>query len=344
MNKKADPYFTWGNTKGSYLNTINPFSGFFGGGIRVPEWWMKAFPANTATDAGKLTAGMAFQTAACALLAAGLVGGYRALKHLNRVSEMAESDNPAGKLRSQLSTTFEGKLTPTDETKVEEKTASQQKTAEEKLDDKWVMMGPITPHNLLSLSVPFAASLLAAGAAYGLVDNWASARRNRKLDTAIKAKDNAVKQLMQARARVAKGNITEDDINKTMDALNAEDLYIKEARQDQPESGAVTALSRATIATYGFFGSLLLLASALGGYRYFSASDPNNIKYKVSKRSLADYARNKTNLTPITVVPTDQKEYFSAIDQPASATAQEEMRALPAMDTTNTGKPITVTL
>lgn len=332
MKKQAAPYFSWGNAKGSYTNTLNPISGVLGGGDRVPEWWMKLF--DTTTDAGKLKAGIAFKSLACSLLAAGLVGGYRAIKHFNRVADMAEADNPAGKLRSQLSTTFEGRLEP------KEASAALSKTAE-KWDGKAVAMPAISWQNLFGMSIPLGASLLAASLAYSGVDHWAAARRNRKLDTAIQAKDRAVKSLMKTRARIAKGNISQQELDTTMDALNDDDLYIKEAKGGLQDRGPLEAGAQAGISTFGLLGALLLMASAVGSYKYFSEADPNNIKYKVSKRSLSDYARNKTGMTPVTVIPTDNQAFFSSIDAPGKATTKQRP---PEIDTTSTGKPITVTL
>ena len=351
MNKKADPFFSWGNAKGSYWNTINPLSGFMGGGDRVPAGWMNLF--DTTTEGKQLAAGLAFKTLACSLLAAGLVGGYRAIKHFNRVSEMAESDSPAKKMRSQLGTTFVGKLTPSDTPEAEDEETQEEsketKTAsrESKPDGKAVNMPPFSTQNLLSMSIPLGATMLAAGLAYGAVDSWASARRNRKLDEAIHAKDNAAKALMRTRARIAKGLATDEEVESAVNALNSEDLYVKEAAQESPyDRGATEAVSQGAVAAYGLLMSVLLLASAVGSYKYFHAANPNNIKYKVSKRSLADYARSKTGLSPVTVVPTDMTDYFKDLDQPAATPGneQQEMRELPQMSSDATGKPVTVTL
>ena len=112
------PYAAWGgsadaNEGVSYLNTLNPISGLFGGGDKVPEWWMKMFPSAAVDPSGPRWGHLSFKAAACGLLAAALVGGARVASHVKRMSSLVDKDNPAGKLKSQLSTTFEAPLAKT---------------------------------------------------------------------------------------------------------------------------------------------------------------------------------------------------------------------------------------
>lgn len=140
------------------------------------------------------------------MLAAALVGGYRAVKHFNRVSEMAESDNPTKDLTSKVTTTFAGSLTPKKKDDTEKEAKQIKKEA--KYDGKYVSTSPLSGATAFDVAIPVGAALLAAAGVYKAVDSWANARRNRLLDAGIAAKDNALKQLMQTRARVAKGMAT----------------------------------------------------------------------------------------------------------------------------------------
>ena len=87
-------------TRGSYLSTLNPISSVTGGIDKVPEWYVKLFPK---TKGGLQAAHQTFKAGAVGLLAAGLVGGYRALKHYDEMEELEEADRPSKDLASQHS-------------------------------------------------------------------------------------------------------------------------------------------------------------------------------------------------------------------------------------------------
>lgn len=336
----------------SYLNTFNPFSGFFGGGDKIPQWAYSIVPNNP--DMSHLL----FKSGACALLAAGIVGGARAIKHLNTVSEMADKDNPAGKLKSQISTTFEMPLNQT-------KKAGQGDPA--KAEEPTYYYGTGAPgsgnyystfswENALGMALPVGATLLAATLAYKGVDSLASARRNRILDDAIKGKGNAIKNLMQARARIAKGNITEQELQAANAAVNSDDIYIKNASIDKKAifkglynffKGFSTnktkhgQLLQSAWQTYGFLAASLLALSAAGGYAYYSKADKNNIRFRTLKKGLTEYAKNKAGLQPVTIIPEGAADYFGEIDgQDKPVTVRQE----PTVDPDALNKPISVTL
>lgn len=395
LNKQADPQAAWNSDKGSYLNTVNPFSNFFGLTDKVPGWWMDMFPKGD-----ERAAYMTFKTGACALLAAGLFGGYRVIRHLDRVSDMAEADNPAGKLRSQLSTTFSGKMAPDSRFLIKNRKAIGKKrrtnqdprfadlgelnvdnptdefakvaSGEEKAADKpaetpaapapqpgQLQLPILSWPNAFSMALPLGASILAASLAYKGVDEIAGARRNRLLDKSLKAKSEAVKALMTARARIAKGNATPQEIDEANAAISNEDIYMKQAslakaaqqgtKERITDSAANTArtLLTSSVATTGLLASLMVMASALGSYEYFKSSNENNIRYKAMKKGLKEYAKQKTSLTPISTVPTDTSEYFRHIDEAPEGEEKTRVAAiknLPEIDSSGLNKPISITL
>ena len=347
MSGPSDPFVSWGTSKGSYWNTINPFSVFYGGGDRIPEWWMSMF--DPTSENSKLTAYLTFKSLACGLLAAGVVGGARALKHFARVSDMAEADNPAGKLKSQISTTFEVPLSAKNAPKDVTKTAAEQPAD----DGKWLDMPTFSLQNVLSAVAPIGATLLAASLAYAGVDAWASARRNRLIEKSVAAKSNTMRNLIKVRAKVPRGLATDKEVNSALDALKDDEMYIKEARQkgffeqagevlDVTGHGAQRA-AESLIPGVALLSSAVLLATAIGSYKYFSASDEDNIKYKVGKKSLSAFARNKASMSPLTIAPTDSEKFFDQLDGQKGSDKQKA-RTLPELDTTTTGKPISVTL
>jgi hypothetical protein len=210
--------------------------------------------------------------------------------------------------------------------------------------------------NALGMSLPIGATLLAATLAYKGVDNLAAKRRNAILDKAIANKGNAVKSLMQTRARIAKGTITEEEVMQANQAVNNDDIYIKTAAMDKTAffdafrswwnglsdnksvSGQVV---QSTWQTYGLLAAALLAVSAGGAYAYYSKNDKNNIRFKALQKGLKEYAKNKAGLQPVTIIPDGAQDYFQQIDgDKKPATVREE----PTVDPDALNKPISVTL
>jgi len=316
---------TYGNpadlyAKGSYLNTVNPISSVTGGIDKVPEWYIKMFPN---TDQGRLNAHGTFKAGAVGLLAAALVGGYRAVKHYGEMEDLENADRPAKDLAGQLSTTFEGNMA-----------ASQDKEASGRVPGP----GVFTYRNFLGTAIPLGASLLAASLAYKATDNYFDARRNKALDKAIASKEEAIKQLIATRARMAKGVGTPDELSAATEDLGDKDIYVKDAALQKKALIGMNDLFQHA----GAMTSAIILASALGTYAYTSARDENNLAYKAYKKALKEYAKNKSGITPVTIAPTDAKSYFDYINggaQPA-ATPREQ----PAFNTDDLNKPISVTI
>ena len=314
--------------QGSYLNTFNPLSSVFGGVDKVPASFMKLFPDTTE---GKSTAHMVFKSGAVGLLAAALVGGYRAAKHTDEMEALEDADRPAKNLAGQLSTTFSGDLM-TKKKKKQDKKAS--------TGGRIRSPGIFTWQNFFGTAIPMGAALLASSLAYNAADSYYDKKRNEALDKAIAAKETAIKQLIATRARMAKGLGTEQELAEATKDIDDKDVYIKGASLNKQALFGANDL----VQHFGATTAAIILASALGSYAYTSASDENNIKYKAYKKALREYAKNKSGITPITIMPTDSKDYFEYIDGSDDAAKKKEqpVRALPELDVDSLNKPISV--
>lgn len=305
------------STEGSWKDTLNMLSGITGGTSYVPQWWLDRYPGH------EQGAALAFKAGAGALLAAGLIGGYRLLRHEDELIDIEDADRPGKDLVDQISTTFQGNLLPNRK--------KQKKVATEVPADNtfsWFTLG--------QTAIPVGAVVLSAALAYKGVDAAMDAHRNYKLDKAISNKENLVKQLITTRARIAKGTATEDEVTGVIQPLVDAGLYMKSASKKVAGLGLDPAVQGV-----GLIGSAIVLASAIGAYSYASASDENNLKYKAYKKALREYAKAKAGMTPITVAPADGSSYFKYIDE-ASDTAKTTPRHQPQLDTDAFNKPISV--
>lgn len=298
-------------------NTLNPASGILGGTDYVPQGVLDAFgPGNESA------AHTAFKTGAIGLLAAALIGGYRMSQHTAEMKDLKLADRPSKGIASQVSTTFSGDLSG----KRKKKKAEQAKTAAEVMPSN-----NFTVDTLMKSAIPTGALLLAGALAYKGVDEVMDRRRNKQLDKAIAAKEDAVKNLIMTRARVAKGTAGEADINAAVRPLNRDSIYVKEA-----------GLMSSGVQTAGVLASAIVLASALGAYAYTSAGDENNRKYKAYKKALREYAKAKSGISPITMIPSDASSYFAQIDEGKKNKATTP-REQPSYNPDALNNPISVT-
>ena len=325
----------------SYANLFNPFSPLRGGGDKIPEFMSDIFPNN------QKAAWIVSKMGALGLVAAAVSGGIRGIQHLNRMAEMSDDDDPAKDLKSELSTTFEGPMSPA-EGSGEKRTAVKKKAPKKTVKKAALKAEPVinpvestewweAPETTLRVGLPLGALILAAGAAWKGVDYLADKHRNSVLSSAIAGKSNTVRRLMQARARLAKGTITDQELKDTIDSIQADDSYVKTAAMGQEkELEPVKTLGT----SLGLLLVALTAASGVGAYRYFSASDPDNIRYKAMKQGLKEYAKSKTLKTPISLIPTDAEEYFASIDNGAKPiTSPRDMQEIEGAS-----KPLSVTL
>lgn len=377
MDKLATPNIAadWGRSNyGSYLNTINPVSQLFGGIDRLPAWYVDLFPN---TEGGQRAAHMTFKSGAAAILAAGLVGGARALQHYGRMTDLAKSDNPANKMVSNISTTFEGDMTPSNGKKKEKGTVKKAAKNTNMLDTL-ATPGSFDASNFYGAAIPLGATILAASLAYKKVDDYYDEKRNKALDEAIAAKENAVKQLITTRARIGRANASGKEVANALNVTKDPEFYVKTANLPflhaigesvmkpvnklndvgRDIGDAASNATRKLTQGVGILSSLIMLASAIGMYEYAGSRDENNIRYKALKKGLEEYTKNKSGYTPITVVPTDATKYFGSIDNPgaevkkkpaakilaAAATPQISARQEPAAITEDYNKPISITL
>lgn len=333
MNKNSNAYATWGNKPGSYLSTLNPFSGLIGTTDRVPEWWMNAMPGDLAGEDKKHLAHLTFKTGACALLAAALVGGYRVAKHFQTATQLEAKDSTARKVTSGLDNSFATSMGK-----------NLTKNSAEEDDGKWIKRPTVASFsNIAGTVAPLGASLLVASLAYSMADDWADNRRNRLLDEAIARKSEAVKQLIQTRGRVARGSATPAEINQVNALVNRENTYVKNASltKDAGLWDSLKDIPRKSFQGYGLLASALLVASAIGGYEYFKATDEDNIRFKATEKGLNEYAKNKANMSTVNIVPTDAGAYFDRIDQGAPKATD---RTAIEIDTNEMNKPISISL
>lgn len=315
--------------KGSYASTFNPISSVMGGVDKVPEWYVKMFPNTTE---GLNNAHMTFKAGAVGLLAAALVGGYRAAKHYTDMDELQEQDRPGKNLAGQLSTTFEGDMMPK---KKKKKKEDQKKTAGGRIHGD----GVFTWRNFFGTAIPLGATLLAASVAESATDNYFDKRRNKALDEAIANKEDAIKQLIATRARMAKGLGTKSEIGSATQDLENRDVYVKDASVDKEAMLGMNDL----LQHFGATTAAVILASALGSYAYTSASDENNVKFRAYRKALNEYAKNKSGITPITIAPTDAKSYFDYINgekEQKKVTPREQ----PELDSDSLNKPISISI
>ena len=155
-------------------NTLNPISGIMGNTDYVPKTVLNAFG-----EGNERLAHSAFKTGAIGLLAAGLIGGYRAGRHINEMRDLHKADRPGKGLASQLTTTFSGKLSG----KKKKKQVEQEKTAAVRV----MPTNNFTVDTFMKSAIPTGALLLAGALAYHGVDDVMDSRRNKQLDKAIAA-------------------------------------------------------------------------------------------------------------------------------------------------------------
>lgn len=346
----SNPAAAWGDSRqGSWFNTFNPLSQVFQQTDRIPAWWVNnMFPH---TKGGQRAAHLTFKAGADALMAAGLIALWRGMSHVNRMSELAKSDNPAKGMKSQLSTTFAGSLDPEKQTK------------EASVDAPNTLGQPaiFSAANTLSTALPIGAVLLATSLAYKATDDYLDSKRNRALDAAIGSKENILKRLIKTRSRLAKGNASDAEVRRALGGMTNEDLYVKQAALDKQADGLFSGAKdtmRGTVGGFAALSCLVLGAAAVGSYYYFNKADENNIRYRAMKKGLKEYSRVKSGFTPVAIIPTKSRKFFADIDEeapqrkkkevaaatPAIAAPVENARAEQPVLTETYNKPISLTL
>ena len=138
----------------------------------------------------------------------------------------------------------------------------------------------------------------------------------------------------------ARGNLTQEQLDMLNKQLADEDIGMvkNESFWDDAEKmplgiGAAVKLLRAgpTVArgatsAAGILAAAIAMTSFIGMHQYTKAGDPDNIKYKAIKKGLNEYAKQKSNMSPINLAePSDA--YFNLIEgkKPGKEKAAEEL-------------------
>lgn len=311
-----------------------------GGGAKLHNWALNLAQGNAPA------AYLLESSIGAGLIAAAIAGTTRLAQHVNRVSELSEADNPEKGIARQTGTTFNVALDDKDKNKKNIKTAKVDTTT---ITSDEVAMPGITDvtANVAYTGIPMAVALLSAAGAWKGIDYLADKRRNAMLDRAIAGKRNTIKQLIKARAQLARGTIDDAGIQQALNSINDRDNYVKTAEEKPAESSVVARpedglynAGRKVLTSYGMLAAGLLGLSAVGSYAYFSAADKNNIRYKAMKRGINDYAKVKAMNSPVTIVPKNSDQYFEDIDKGAQDKDKPRDRAEMAQPSI----PISVTL
>lgn len=333
---------------GSWLQLFNPFSPITGGNDRIPQFIANAFPDNPTA------AWLVSKVGASALLAATLAGSARYIQHKDRMHRLKDKNDPASKIESQLNTTFLGSLKGVEDAGKEKVKDKKEKDKDLSKEAAVKTANPtdttssyrVEMPSVLNLfdstwktALPVSAFLLAGSAAWNGVNKISDKSRNKRLDKAVKDKDSIIRTLMTTRARVAKGTATEEEVSRALSL--ADTVANKTASLNKTAGGDKDkhAVPRAALAAAGLLAVGLAAASSIAGYRHFSATDENNVKYKALKQGLDRYARAKTQMSPITFIPEGGREYFESIDRDQ---APPDVRSQPEI--TPAKKPISITL
>lgn len=322
------------------------------GGVRYPKIMGKLFKGNP--HAAFLVSAMG----ASALLGVGLTAAVKGLAQSEGMDKLRKYTEPDYNIRTQLGTTFNSQLAP-GKKKKQNKTASEYTVP---------MPGPLSSRAVWDVALPMGAFLTAAALTYKGMDNMYDERRNAELDKSISRKSTALRQLMQARARLAKGTASDAEVEAALAGVPKEDTVVKTASlrdalnwiaDNGGIKGMMTRGARKTNVAIQLLIYGLGIASTVGAYKYFRASDPEQIKFKAYKKALEAYSKNRALHTPVTILPSDASDYFAAIDsgaqtakpkaQPAAQAAdadaafQEAMRSEPELNN-DSRKPLSIVL
>ena len=295
MYKQAKPVATT-SSKGSWLQLMNPVSFLQGGGDKIPESLAALTPDNPEL------AWMAAKVGAVGLIAAALAGGYRLTHYVADKKSVMDVDNPNKYTARSLDTTITSPLK-----------AGQRKSAA--LVD-WPDKTDVT-RNALYVAVPLLAAATGVIGGYKIADNLADNSRQRMIDKGIADKTRRLNALIQARARLPKGTITDAELDEVL-AKNAN--LTKTAKKDRYKDTDTPFMTK-LISSLGLLTLAVTGVTAYGAYRKSKANNENNIKYKAVKKGLDAYTREKSSQTPLTVAPEDSRAYFDSIDQGKASNA-----------------------
>ena len=300
MIKNASLSYTTDASQGSWLSTINPLSQLSTSNKPdyMPEWWDKYIPASSPD-----TRYLLWKSAVMSLMAAAIVGGGRLIQHIGKVNEIRQTDQPGHALNNQMGSSFE--MTSVAKKKKKKKGGWFSSDDDDETEEDRQLK--TAAEDWLGVAVPTGAALLTAALTYAATDAWADKRKGEILQDRVANKNDYLKKLIIARARNAKGKLTERDLRKALRRPDFEDAEIQIKQGANDTSSSISA-------AVGLLALGLLGVTTYGSYKYFEANNPNNIKYKAYKKGLEEYAATRSNKTPLTVGSSDA-EIFKKIDE-----------------------------
>lgn len=153
---------------------------------------------------------------------------------------------------------------------------------------------------LLSWTAPVAAGTLGYALGSKLFDKKYDTDTNVRLKEQNALLSNLHKKIIAARALNARGKLS-DDVFQSL-VSEAEPLLAKAAK------ARGTTTDDTLMAASGLLMSTALALSAYGAHKYFSARNPNNMKYKAINKGMKEYALNNSLMRPIEQQLTDDPE------------------------------------
>lgn len=306
----------------SYWSTFNPFSQLLTTNPkdRVPEWWDKYVPISDPD-----TRYLAWKAAALSLLTAGVIGGGRLLLHMGKVDNVRKNDAPGHQLESQLNASFEMRDAVPPAPIAKAKNVKSEDDDEEEDGNEKVASQRKQSTDWTGLAIPGAIALLAGALTYAGVDAWADQRKGEILKKRTEGKSNYLKNLIVARGRNARGTLTPEELEATLNRPDFEG-QAEQLKQGSLEKGAADNWSETIWPAVGLVASALFAVTAYGSYKYHEANNINNIKYKAYKKGLEEYAAMRSQSNPLTV-GTANSNLFHRID--ANAPAEPKSKAAP---------------
>lgn len=323
----------------SWASLFNPFSVFTDSIDRYPAFMNSVFGGN------ERAAWLASKSIALATLAAGITGLTVAIKRTADVYDTEDSNNPAKNLQSQLGTTYRVNLMdPTSSTRVDKQQKKKRKQARNDLTKTGVYRHPelFSFEGATNFAVPVAAAVLASASMYRFTNKQIDKTEDSIIDNANAHKSEAIRRLIATRARVARGLADDAEVQRAVDYATDDEAMLKSAAGEDNEpsifgrfiralwpgnwggEGSNPGAARKLETSLGLVVAGLGVASTIAGYTYFSASDPDNIKYKAMKKGLRQYAVDRAINTPITISPIDDDKFFEAITTNNKNTPKEK--------------------
>lgn len=293
---------------------FNPFSAMDRTGVdKFPEFFSHLVP--NSARAGWLTA----KVGAAALLGAALFGGVRAIQGIIDAGADEHESDPAKCMRKQVGTTYEyGK--------------QQKKEAGIQVERPGMLS---VTDNAVNVALPTVALLLAGLGVYKGVDKLADRAWTKKTDKALADNDAMVQRLIETRARLAKGNASDDEVQSAL-ADSEGRGYIKQAADYRPSTMVANLATAIGLLTLGAG-----LMTGVGAYKYFKENNVENIKYKAMKRGLSEYARRKAEMTPL-AISADQGMLDRIDAAPSDGKSKDDVRK--QTEAQETRRPLALTL